>query len=119
MLENPCSIFLPSFHRQLSSWFIAFLVFFLTVRFLRLLRFNKKISLLSSTLRHSAGMLISFSFVFNIAFLSFACTAYLFFMSRLFEFRSYIVTLETLLSMMLGRLTMGMKMFTLNDFTFN
>lgn len=116
MLKNPYSIILPLFHRQLSSWFIAFLVFFLTVRFLRLLRFNKKISLLSSTLRHSARMLISFSFVFNIAFLSFACTAYLFFMSRLFEFRSYIVTLETLLSMMLGKLTMYFKIFILNDF---
>nr|XP_034310453.1 uncharacterized protein LOC105340501 isoform X2 [Crassostrea gigas] len=104
--ENPTSFVNMHFTvmlDDLSSWFIAFLVFFLMVRFLRLLRFNKKISLLSSTLRHSARMLISFSFVFNIAFLSFACTAYLFFMSRLFEFRSYIVTLETLLSMMLGK----------------
>ncbi|XP_055995228.1 uncharacterized protein LOC125649388 [Ostrea edulis] len=104
--ENPTSFVNMHFTvmlDDLSSWFIAFLVFFLNVRFLRLLRFNKKISLLSSTLQHSGKMLLSFSFVFNIAFLSFACTAYLFFMSRLFEFRSYIVTLETLLSMMLGK----------------
>ncbi|XP_062611467.1 uncharacterized protein LOC134273293 [Saccostrea cucullata] len=104
--ENPTSFVNMHFTvmlDDLSSWFIAFLVFLLNVRFLRLLRFNRKISLLSSTLRHSAKMLISFSFVFNIAFLSFACTAYLFFMSKLFEFRSYMVTLETLLSMMLGK----------------
>ncbi|KAK3094947.1 hypothetical protein FSP39_008255 [Pinctada imbricata] len=88
---------------DLSGWFIGILTFLLTVRFLHLLRFNKKIALLGNTLYYTAQPLLSFLFVFMLALLAFACLAYLFFNATLYDFRSYMVTIQTLLSMMLGK----------------
>ncbi|KAL5017875.1 hypothetical protein ScPMuIL_003597 [Solemya velum] len=97
-----------SFHNvvlwdEVSGYLIAFLVFLQTIRFLKLLRFNKKISLLTSTLWFTAGPLLSFGIVFMIGFLAFSMTCHLFFGSIMREFRDFISTMETLLSMMLNK----------------
>ena len=74
-----------------------------TLRFLRLLRFNKKVSLFTSTMMYVAKPLLSFGVVFMSGFLAFSTTAYFFFNTYMFDFRTFVSTLETLLSMMLGK----------------
>jgi polycystin 1L2 len=81
---------------------IAFLVYMYTIRFIRLLRFNRKISVLGDTLMHVGKPIVNFMIVFIVAFCAFAMTAYIFFGRNLRTFRNFVTTLETLISMMLS-----------------
>ena len=94
------------FNFQLCSYLIAFLVFMYTIRFIRLLRFNKKISVLGDTLVYVSKPIISFMVVFIMAFCAFAMTAYAIFGKTLYTFRNFVVTMETLVSMMLSKLSL-------------
>ena len=88
---------------QLSTYFIAFLVFMLTIRFIRLLRINRKIGVLGDTLIHLQQPLTSFMVVFGATFLAFAMAMYILFGASLRKFRTFITTVETLLAMMLSK----------------
>ncbi|VDI78620.1 Hypothetical predicted protein [Mytilus galloprovincialis] len=88
---------------ECCGYFIGILAFMETLRFLRLLRFNKKVSLFTSTMMYVAKPLLSFGVVFMSGFLAFSTTAYFFFNTYMFDFRTFVSTLETLLSMMLGK----------------
>ena len=77
-----------------------------TLRFLRLLRFNRKVALFGSTMMYISKPLLSFGLVFMSGFLAFSTTAYFFFNTYMFDFRTFMATLNTLLSMMLGKLVL-------------
>lgn len=80
---------------EIFSYIIGFLVFFATLKFLKLLRFNKKISMLSDTLRHSSKALINFSIIFNVIFLAFIQLFYLMYMAHVDIFKTFVSSFES------------------------
>ena len=81
---------------------IAFVVLLLNLKFLRMLRFNRKISVLSNTIRTSASKLASFMTMFMVIFLAYCFLVYLVFGSALEEYRSFIRCMVSMMSMVLG-----------------
>lgn len=79
---------------EISNYIMGFLVFFATLKFMKLLRFNRKISLLSDTLKNSSKDLIHFSIILNVVFLAFIQVFYLVFMSHLDIFKTFVSSCE-------------------------
>ena len=88
---------------EMFNYIIGFLVFFASMKFLKLLRFNKRISLLSDTLKNSGRDLIHFSIIFNIVFLAFMQMFYLVYVANLDTFRTFVVSCEAGIVMMMGK----------------
>ncbi|XP_060063521.1 uncharacterized protein LOC132543982 [Ylistrum balloti] len=88
---------------EIFSYIIGWLVFFGTLKFLKLLRFNKKMSLLASTLKNSCKDLMHFSIIFNIVFLAFIQFFYLIYVAHIRSFSTFITALESGIVMMMGK----------------
>ncbi|XP_033750161.1 uncharacterized protein LOC117334568 isoform X2 [Pecten maximus] len=88
---------------EIFSYIIGWLVFFGTLKFLKLLRFNKKMSLLASTLKNSCKDLMHFSIIFNIVFLAFIQFFYLIYVAHIKSFSTFITALESGIVMMMGK----------------
>lgn len=84
------------------SLIMGLLVFLVTLRFLKLFRFNKRMSLLGSTLGYIAKPLAMFCISFMIVFFAYAILAYLAFGLQNDQFRNFLTTLETQMSIILG-----------------
>ena len=85
------------------SCFSAAIVSIGTLRFIRLLRFNRNVMTMLATLRHFQSVLLSFMVVFLTVFLAFAGFGYLSFHTKLYNYSTFISALETLFSMALGK----------------
>jgi polycystin 1L2 len=72
---------------EMYSYMIGWLVFLATMKFLKLLRFNKRISLLASTLKNASKDLLHFGIVFNIVYLAFIQLFYLTFVANIVDFK--------------------------------
>lgn len=88
---------------QLFTYIVGWVVFLATLKFMKLLRFNKRMSLLSTTLRESAPGLLNFSLVFWIFFLAFVQVFYLLYFKQLQEFSNFVTGAETGFLMMMGQ----------------
>lgn len=88
---------------QLFGYIYAFVVFLVSLKFLRLFRFNRRMSLLASTLHNASLELWCFSLVFGIVFMAFVHFCYLVFSTDLYMFHTVMSTVETLISIMLGK----------------
>ena len=88
---------------QIYGYVYAFVVFFISIKFLRLFRFNRRMSLLGSTIRASARELFHFGIIFALVFVSFSHLCYLVFSRELEKFSTFLSTSESLLSVMLGK----------------
>lgn len=84
---------------------LAVIVMLANIKLNKLLRFNKRFSLLSSTLKYAYYPLLMFSIVWGIVFLAFTFVAALVFGPSLWSYRSIMASLTSLLSLMLGRTT--------------
>ncbi|KAL3876324.1 hypothetical protein ACJMK2_034186 [Sinanodonta woodiana] len=91
---------------EIFTYIIGWLVFFASLKFLKLLRFNKKISLLASTLKNSGRDLMHFSIIFNIVFLAFIQLFYLIYVKNVSDFKTFITAIETGIVMMMGKFDM-------------
>jgi hypothetical protein len=80
---------------------LAFCCFFGTIKFLRLLRFNRHIAMLSSTMAYAFKDLISFAFMFSFLFLAFLALFFLLFQSKLWTCADLIQAAQMLSQMML------------------
>ena len=87
---------------EMLMYVIGWLVFLATIKFLKLLRFNKKICQLAGTLRYGAKSMVWFSIMFGVLFAAFLQFFYLHYMSILEGFQTFIHTVETCLQIMLG-----------------
>ncbi|KAH9502510.1 hypothetical protein Btru_068871, partial [Bulinus truncatus] len=87
---------------EMFSYMIGFLIFFATLKFLKLLRFNKKISMLSATLQHSARGLLHFGLIFTIVFMAFSQLFYITYMCIELRYSSFMSTLISGVLMMMG-----------------
>jgi hypothetical protein len=81
---------------------LGILVFFYTIRFLRLLRFNKNFAVLGKTLARISGPISGFCVPFFFAFLAFGLFAFSVFGGELLDYSTFQMTMVTQFSMTLG-----------------
>lgn len=86
---------------------LAMLCFVATIKFLRLLRFNKRIALLSSTLSRSVTDLKLFMIMFGIVFMAYSQASYLIFGAFLGSYSGFLGSIQTLLALLLGDFDFG------------
>ena len=82
---------------------IGVIIFMANVKFLRLLRFNRHILFLSTTMRKAGVELACFSLTFMIFFIAYGLMGTVLFGQHLQGFRTMLHTLESLYSMLLGK----------------
>ena len=81
---------------------VALVVLLINLKFLRMLRFNRKVSVLSSTMKVSANKLASFMLMFLVIFLAYCFLVYLVFGPVLEDYRSFMRCMVSMMSMVLG-----------------
>lgn len=86
---------------DIFSFLLGFCCFFGTLKFLRLCRYNRRLSLLSDTLRRSRRELFSFSFMFAVIFIAFLVLFYLQFSSLVWSCSSLLHTAQMLFEMLI------------------
>ena len=86
-------------------------MFFATVKFIRLLRFNKRMSLLGQTLRVAARGLAMFGIMFMIVFMAYAQFFYNIYFMDLYNFSTLVYTMETCLQMLVGKFNFNAMQF--------
>ncbi|KAG1677778.1 Polycystic kidney disease protein 1-like 2 [Nymphon striatum] len=88
---------------EVLGYLVAFLVFLGNLKFLNLLRFNKRLGILSATLKECAAELSSFGVCLLIVFLAFVQLFYLILGLHMADYASFITAVESTFSMMLGK----------------
>ena len=81
---------------------MALITFFTMIKFLKLLRFNKRIEMLSKSLRYARNDLSSFGFVFLIFMLAYAQMGFAIFGRSLSTYKTFATSLTTCFRMLLG-----------------
>ena len=81
---------------------LSFLIFIVTMKFLRLIRFNRHVCQMMGTLARAVNPLVSFFFVFVAAVLAYTQMAFLLFSSTLGPYSSFFNSLRAVLQMLLG-----------------
>ena len=96
------SFYTAVFWDYVLGYIMAFLVFLVTLKFMKLLEFNKRMFMLTDTVSQTKGALLSLIFlvvVFSIAFANFTVIA---FGNSLTEYRTMLSSLMALLNFALG-----------------
>lgn len=94
---------LAGYWDEMYTLSIAILVTFATIKLNKLLRFNKRMSLLSSTLKNAAFSLMMFGLIFGILFLAFTLIGTVVFGTAVRGYRKSGSAFTSLLSLMLGK----------------
>ena len=87
---------------EIFGYLLAFLVFFANLKLLKLLRFNHRIYLFTKTLSKAAMPLFSFLIVFFVFYIAYSILHYSLFGPVLEEYNSFVTTIETLFSTVMG-----------------
>lgn len=87
---------------ELLTYTLGILIFFCNVKLLKLMKFSRRIVIFSKSLSIAAPSLLSFFVVFLVIFAGFSSMYFLTIGSYSKNFRSFIDTLETMLSTLLG-----------------
>lgn len=88
---------------EFFGYIIAFTIFIGILKFIRLLRFNKRMGILYSTLAQCSKDLKSFCIVFCVVFFAFVQMFYLLFGLHMKDFGSFVNSAETTFGMMTGK----------------
>ena len=105
MLETPGKFVSFQYVAFIDEWVAAttaFAVFFAFLKFLRLLKFNRRVSTLIQTIKIASKPLMSFMLMFCIWFLAYCQFAFLVFGVDNDDYSSFLTTMGSLLSMTLG-----------------
>ena len=84
------------------GFIMAVVVFLATLKFINMLKFNRRMGMLTDTIRLAAKDMKAFIITFFIYFFAFAQLGYLLFGSVLPAYSSFVNTIESLFSMALG-----------------
>lgn len=82
---------------------LAFCAYFGTFRFLKLLRFNTRITIFMIAFKKCLNELIGFMFIFSLTWMSFAQIFYLLFNDKLISNSTIVKTMETCFEILLGK----------------
>ena len=88
---------------QLLSYFLGICVALATLRFIKLLRFNKRIIVFVNAFKKSLSELSSFGLIFAVLWLSFVQVFYVLLNAQHVEFSSVVSSMETTFRMILGQ----------------
>ncbi|XP_072035408.1 LOW QUALITY PROTEIN: polycystin-1-like protein 2 [Amphiura filiformis] len=88
---------------QLYGFMVGFVLFIATIKFMRILRFNRRILIFSMTLRNCSKDMSYYGIVFTIVFMAFACAGYAIYNKDMKDFSTVVRTVETLFSTVLGK----------------
>jgi len=92
-----------SYCNDVLQMFLGFCAAFGTIRFIKLLRFNKKIIVFIQAFSHSIRDLLSFGLLFVIFWISFVQAMYLIFNEKSSQFATLVTSMETLFQLILGK----------------
>ncbi len=92
---------LASYVNDVLTFLLGFCCFFGTIKFLRLLRFNHRMSMLQSTLAYAARDLLSFSLMFSIVYFGYLALFFLLFHSKIWACSDPLKAAQMLFEMML------------------
>ena len=92
-----------SYCNDTLQMFLGFCAAFGTIRFIKLLRFNKKIIVFIQAFSHSIKDLLSFGLLFIILWFSFVQAMYLIFNEKSAQFATLVTSMETLFQLILGK----------------
>ncbi|XP_065681247.1 uncharacterized protein LOC101237406 [Hydra vulgaris] len=84
-------------------YIVSLIVFFVTLKFIKLLQFNRRMLMLSSTLKNAWYPLTMFGIIFFIILCSVVSTASIVFGSLLYGYQNYFKTLASIISLLLGK----------------
>ncbi|XP_038068022.1 uncharacterized protein LOC119737627 [Patiria miniata] len=101
-----------AYWNELMGYLLGLLVFLSTLKFLKLLRFNRRIGLLSNTIHSCSEELLNFTFMFSFVFVAFAAAFYLIFCNRLYNYSDILFTMETMMTAILGKFKFGELLVT-------
>ena len=88
---------------EIFHYMIGGVVFFATIKFLKLLRFNQRMHMLADTIHTVRWGLCSFAILFSFVFFAFTIGFYIAFSPQMFDFADVVYTMETLLIALLHR----------------
>jgi polycystin 1L2 len=88
---------------EMLLYMLGLVLFWSTVKFIKLLRFNKMMSLLGSTLSHASEYLLSFAIIFCILFFAFVQYFYQTYFADFETFSTIVLTSEECLQMLVGK----------------
>nr|KAG5710401.1 hypothetical protein BaRGS_022219 [Batillaria attramentaria] len=94
-----------AYWHEVLGYLVGWAVFFATVKFLKLLRFNRRISLFAATLKECSGALLNFSLVFWVVFLSFDMLFFLIYMTIDGRYSSFMGSAVANTLMIMGKFT--------------
>ena len=103
---NPYDTFSSDFITRLldmETFWLSIAIFIITLKLLRLVRFNPHICQMQQILRRSAQPILSFSFVMAVAILAFSQFGFLCFGVKLVSFSSFFKALRVVLLMSVGK----------------
>ncbi|CAF4530204.1 unnamed protein product, partial [Rotaria sp. Silwood2] len=89
---------------EVYSYIVALITFFTMLKFLKLLRFNRRIGMLSKSFHYARKDLSSFAFVFLIFILAYAQVGFAIFGRSLRNYNSFFTSLTTCFRMLLGEI---------------
>ncbi|CAF1487008.1 unnamed protein product [Rotaria magnacalcarata] len=89
---------------EVYSYIVALVTFFTMLKFLKLLRFNKRMGMLSKSLHYAQKDLSSFGFVFIIFMVAYAHMGFGLFGRSLQSYKSFFTALTTCFRMLLGEI---------------
>ncbi|KAJ8037623.1 Polycystic kidney disease protein 1-like 2 [Holothuria leucospilota] len=92
-----------AYWNELLGYMLGWLIFIGTLKFLKLLKFNRRIGLLSSTIKNCSTDLLYFAIMFSVFFFAFAIAFYLVLNTHVYNYSDFIYTCETLISSILGK----------------
>lgn len=87
---------------MVEIYVLSFLIFIVTMKFLRLIRFNRHVCQMMGTLARAARPLVSYSVVFVSAVLAYTQLAFLLLSSTMRPYSSFFNSLRAVLQMLLG-----------------
>ncbi|XP_033117714.1 uncharacterized protein LOC117117519, partial [Anneissia japonica] len=87
---------------QLFCWMIGLILFISTIKFMKLLRFNKRMLLLAHTIKTCWMELLLFFMMFSVIFASYACAGFMLFGNSMIDYYTMVTTLESLFATLLG-----------------
>lgn len=88
---------------EIYTIIVSIIVFCASLKFLKLLRFNKRIGMLAATLRYAAKDLLSFSFTFGVFFFAFTMVSYCVFGPYMDSYKSFMSSLGSQFRFALGQ----------------
>ncbi|GMT33936.1 hypothetical protein PFISCL1PPCAC_25233, partial [Pristionchus fissidentatus] len=85
------------------TWLMGFVVFAVSIQMIRILRFNRRISVLALTLERSASSMAGFAIVYIIINVAFDSSLYLLLYSKLLNYRNFLAVTEATTASLLGK----------------